>query len=564
MRRFALTAVIVTLALPAAAADVTATTKIVAVTVYPDRATVTREAEVELPAGASTVVVEGLPVSLFADSLRAEGEAEAAVILGAIENKVVAGRELIAPREKELNDKLQSLNDARQEVDAEIAALTARKEFLTNLGKAAVARENEKIAQVDLKPEQWSAAGTAIQNDLATAQKGILAAGIKQREIDKEIGQVQTEINQLYTGQRNSTTVRVPLEARGATKLTLKISYQLPGATWSPIYDARLEAESGKLNLIQYGEVRQQTGEAWDDVALTLSTAQPARGATPPLLSTMWVDILQMYALGGMAAERDGRRDVLSKAQSTSRVAEESFMSMDAASPAPAMAAPAPMQAAFQTATINTGGYVNEYKIAGRNTVPQDSTGKKLMIGTLDTTAKLVVQVRPQLQTNGFLVAKATLKGEAPLLPGEASLFRDGAFIGKASLPMLRPGEETDLGFGIDDQIVVKRRVLADKRGEAGVISKDTTLDRKVETSVQNLHKFAADLEVLEAVPVARNESIKLEVLKDATTPGFEKDVNDTTGLLRWKLKLEPQQKAAVGLGWHLSWPSDQQISGVF
>lgn len=56
-------------------------------------------------------------------------------------------------------------------------------------------------------------------------------------------------------------------------------------------------------------------------------------------------------------------------------------------------------------------------------------------------------------------------------------------------LVMLRPGEETDIGFGIDDQMVVKYNVIKDEAGEDGVISRDSTRTRITVTEVQNLHK---------------------------------------------------------------------------
>ncbi len=64
-------------ALPASAADLEAESRIVAVTVFPDRARVTRLIELTLPAGATTVVVPGLPPGLMGESLRASGWARA-------------------------------------------------------------------------------------------------------------------------------------------------------------------------------------------------------------------------------------------------------------------------------------------------------------------------------------------------------------------------------------------------------------------------------------------------------------------------------------------------------
>jgi len=562
MRRFMLaTCSLLALTQPAMAADILSASRITAATVYTDRATVTRETEVELPAGASTVVLENLPISLFPDSLRADGTAVGGVVLGSIENKLVAAAELIAPRERELNEKLQNLTDDRARIEAEESALEARKTFLTNIGKQASLRTDEQIAELNLKPDTWNGAASAIQTGLADVLKSQVENSIKLRRIDEQINQVQTEMGQLQTGQRNSYTVKIPLEAKVATKLKLKVSYQLPQATWSPIYDARLETKDGKLALIQYGQVRQQTGEDWTDVDLTLSTAQPARGAVPPLLSTMWVNIQQPYQ------GYDGaRREAAPAAPVMKQAITNSFSAMDSVEMSVAgAAAPEPLQeATFQSATLQTGGFVSEYKIAGRANVPADNTGKKLMIGALDTTAKLVTQVRPQLTNEAFLIARTKLNGETPLLPGSASLFRDGAFIGQAPLPLLRPGEETDLGFGVDDQIAVKHRTLLDTSGEAGMISRDKTLERKYETTVQNLHNFATTVEVLQSLPVPRNEKITLSILPDATTGGFEKDVRNTTGLYQWNLKLEPQKKDTVLLGWKLAWPADSNVGGVW
>src|SRR5262249_26308948 len=160
------------------------------------------------------------------------------------------------------------------------------------------------------------------------------------------------------------------------------------------------------------------------------------------------------------------------------------------------------------------------------------------------------IHVKPQLSTDAFLVAKAKLKGDAPLLPGQANLFRDGAYVGQADLPLLRPGEEHGLYFGVDDQVAVKRKVLKDERRETGMLARDNLLERDVVTELQNLHKKPVEIVVKETVPVARNEKIHVEILKDEalTTPNFEQDAANIKGLLTWTLKMAPSDKQDVKL----------------
>jgi len=544
----------------ALAENLKAESRITAVTVYADRATVTREAEVQIPAGASAVDFDALPATLFPDSLRAQGTASVAVTLGAVDNKLVTGTELAAPRERELQAKLQDLQDKRALAATEGEALTAKRNFLGAIGQQAGEVTNQNFVHLDLHADQWNAASAALYTGTSEALKAAALLAVTLREMDKQISAAQQELAVLRTGTRNSFRVTIPVEAKAATTLKLQVSYQLPSVSWRPIYDARLDTASGKVALTQFGEVRQATGEDWRDVALTLSTAQPARGAEPPPLATAWVSLYD-YAQDNMRAMRNmvGAR---SKAAAMELSAIEDSAS-DGSVMAPAMLPSAPVEAKFQNASINTGGYVSEYKIPGAVTVTADNTTRKLMIGGMESSSTLLAQLRPAVSANAYLIARTKLGGEAPLLPGSASLFRDGVFIGSMNLPLLRPGEETNLSFGIDDQLVAKRQILADSRGSSGLIAKDTTLERKSVTTIQNLHRFAVKAEVLETLPVSQNEKIKIEVLGDATTPGYIKDADNVTGLAKWSLDLPAGGKSEIKVGWRLSWPEGSQISGV-
>lgn len=542
-------------ALPAFAADLQTDSRITAVTVYADRAAVTRTASVELPAGASTVVLTGLPESLLPDSLRAEGETQGDVVLGAIENKIVSSAELAAPRERELNDKLQGLNDQRALLAADQQALQSQQQFLATLTQQGSLRARENIAAIDLKPEQWSGAAETVGKNLADTLRALAGKAVELRQIDEQVAAVQTELGQLQTGARNAYQVKVPLESHGATRLTLRITYQVPNAFWAPIYDARLDTSNGKLVLTQFGNVRQQTGEDWSDVKLTLSTAQPARNATLPPLYPMWVSLYDPRVEGRMARRAEMEMDSARSNMDGMADATAAVMAMEA--PAPVM-----KQATFQAATLNAGGYVSEYAIPGTADILADGTGKKVMIGNLEVSSKLVAKIKPLVDQQAYLVALTKLGGETPLLPGRANLFRDGAFIGTSDLAMLRPGEETDIGFGIDDQMVVKHNVIKDESGEDGVISRDSTRTRITVTEVQNLHKTPVTVAVLQTIPSSQNENIKVQVLPETRT-GYDKDVDHITGQLRWSFTLQPQQKDEVRLGWSLSWPKGQSLTGL-
>ncbi len=548
------------ISLPAKAEEIVVDSRVMAATVYNDRATLTRSAKVEIPAGAHTLIFKGLPLNIFTDSIRAQGSSSADVIFGAVEHKRDSSEDFIVPREKELHAQIEKLEDEKKVNHADKRALATARKFLENLGKTASLRENEEIAKLELNPETWANATDGLTVKLAENFKADLALDIKIRTAQRKIQKLQNDLRGLRTGQKQSYSVSLPLETSSATTLNVDLLYQISNVSWQPTYDARLDVKSGKLELVQYGSVWQRTGEDWDNVKLTLSTAQPSRGAGLPDLSSHWVSIYQhrvrksenlsQVAFGSMGASAPMER------MKSMAVADAIDMESDK------RMAPR-KEASFQSAQINTEGFVGEYIIPGPVDVKADGTKAKVLIGSFETENTLEVQVKPQISTSGYLVAKAELKGDAPILPGKVSLFRDGAYIGQSHTGMLRPGDETQLAFGIDDNVSITRNTLVDKRSEAGMISKSTVQERGYVTRIKNLHKTSIALAVLETIPASTDQKISVSIIKEKTTQGYKSDVDDVTGLLRWSMKLAPKKEAEVKLGWQVSWPKDDAISGL-
>lgn len=545
--------------------SIRAESRIAAVTVYSDRAKVTRVAEVDVPKGAHTIVFDNLPRGLFTDSLRAEGSSRVPVTFGAVAHKEVTGAELSVERERELREKLEELQDRQAAINAEKHAIEARKSFITSIGQTATLRNNENLSEFNLKPAEWAAAAGAIFTETLASMKATLDLDIKNRSLSKEIAKIQSDLAKIGTGARATYSVMIPIEAEAAGRLAVSLSYQIANATWQPVYDARLDtSEKGGLALIQYGTVRQSTGEDWKDVALALSTAQPQRGTSLPDLQPMWVNAYDHRKAAPTALQFSSSAMDGAAMSNYAPVAAEKAEALDEwkSRAVTRRFEMEPAAAKFAAATIETGGFVTEYAIPGPSNVPADGTETRLMVGTFDTGSKLEIHVKPQISTDAYLVSVATLKGEAPALPGKVSLFRDGAYVGAGRLPLLRAGEEQPLYFGIDDNVAVKRKTLKDERREQGVISAETVLERRYVTEIQNLHKSDVTLVVKETVPAPQNEQVKLALAKD-TTPGFETDAANIKGLLQWSFRMAAQEKKDVTLGWSLAWPKDMELSGL-
>jgi uncharacterized protein (TIGR02231 family) len=138
------------------------------------------------------------------------------------------------------------------------------------------------------------------------------------------------------------------------------------------------------------------------------------------------------------------------------------------------------------------------------------------------------------------------------------SLFRDGTFVGTNALPVLSPGEEHELGFGIDDLVRVKHAIAEEKRGETGLISTSRTDTRDYRITVKNMHDRAVQLVIFDQIPVSQNQEIRVD-LTGRTAP-TKQNVDDKRGVLSWESKLEPDQEQVIEFGYRVTWPSAKQI----
>ncbi len=540
-----------------AAVDVRGESAITAVTVFPGRAEIVRTVEVSLPAGQSTVVIDGLPASLIPQSIRVRGTADGALLIGSVESKPHFTEGVVREEERALRAELVSLQDRRRGLDDRIAAARIQLEFIEAIGRDGPRIINEEIAQGRFDPEAWHKALGLIGAGSAGAFEQIHKAEIEKRELHKKIAQTERRLNQVRTGRTATVTARINVETQSPAKARLQVSYQLPGASWRPLYDARLDSTTGETRLVQIGEVRQHTGEDWSGVALTLSTARPAASARLPELQPWFVDFVQPLAFG-MRGKTESELSVLRDLMKSQEALQRSEEPMAKASSGAAgiLEAAKPV-----TAQVVAGEFAAQYRIPGAANVPSDKAPHKFVIAERTFEAKLAVRTVPKIAPQAYLYGEITYEGDAPLLPGPVSVFRDEAFIGTSALALLRPGEDFKLSFGVDDKVRVSYRLETGERSREGIFNKNRRMERRYLIKVANHHKRAMEITVLDQLPVPQDEDIEVELLRTSTKVS-ERDVEDRKGVLAWRGTYKPGEERIIKFGYAVTYPVDHTVPG--
>jgi uncharacterized protein (TIGR02231 family) len=199
------------------------------------------------------------------------------------------------------------------------------------------------------------------------------------------------------------------------------------------------------------------------------------------------------------------------------------------------------------------------YGIAGRVTVPDTGETKRVQIDTMDLDPALAVRAVPKRDEKAYLYAKLAVARGTPLLPGNVSLFRDGTFVGNGQLPLLAPGEEHELGFGVDDAVRVRYAIAEEKRGETGIISSSKTDTRSYRITAKNLHARPIQLTILDQIPVSQNADIKVELIGKSVPS--RRDVDDKRGVLAWDATLAPDEERVIEFGYRAAWPAAKNVT---
>src|SRR5713101_4640579 len=277
------------------------------VTVYADRALVTRCGRVELEAGEQELRVNNLP-QFLRDSLRAAGRGPKGI---RILNVDITTAFRSRPPEAEvvtLQDELERLTQNQQLLEARRSALNDRRQWLRALGEQS--RDFAKgLAQGQMKPQDCAdffsfAANQALQ-DAEAAQ----ALEVQSKRVQKEIETKQRELAQKQ-GKRLSDRLAavVTVQLAEAGEFELELSYLVMGASWHPQYDVRVqmagEQGEGEVEMTYVGVVQQSTGERWEDVDLSLSTARPSLAAVLPELDPWYLNVYTPPVPGPLRAAK--------------------------------------------------------------------------------------------------------------------------------------------------------------------------------------------------------------------------------------------------------------------
>ncbi|WP_300547815.1 DUF4139 domain-containing protein [Roseovarius sp.] len=526
------------------AEEIALNSRVSAVTLYPQGATVIRQVPFSIPAGQHDLILADLPQNTPLATVRVAVE-------GAQMGGVTTRSDYVPPRDAaeppaliaaraEVERLEEALRVARAEVEdiaLEADAARARIAFLGEIGQgdgvAALGVDALRDLAAMIGSETLVAERAAAE---ATRRAEAAERGLKDRI--KALDEARQALAALVPEDKARAMLAVAVATDQPATGTLTVTYAIHDAGWQPLYDFHLARDTGALRLERGAFVRQDTGENWRDVALTLSTVRPSAQSEPGQIWP-WIPRIE---------DPDAPRP---KTQQLER-ANGGLMSM--AEPMMDAAAPARIEADAQFDGLSV-----TYSYPEPVSVTTGADRVRLSLGTLATTADVVAQAVPLVDQTAFVMARLTNDmGELILPTNEARFYLDGRYVGQRWMDLVPAGGELDVSFGPIEGLRLTRLVRERNEGDRGVISKSNEMTETVEISIENLTDDEWPLRVLDRVPQSDQED--LEIDWSAKPVPSDRNVDGQRGILDWSFALPAGVTQTIELKTRMNWPEGKVL----
>lgn len=538
-------------AAPVSAAPEKVNSDIVKVTVFPGRAQITRAASISLTAGEHQLLFEDLSPTAEDASFHAAIKGTGDITLLGLSHKVVQHLEIRQKRVADLETQIRDVEESEREpVNDRQEVFEKQKELLLAISTAGGEQMARELKSSSMDVKNWEAAYGFFGQRLAAVTDSLRSTRQRLEKIDAKLALLKSELQSTQsTNGRNSKSVQVDLRLAQAGSVEVELDYVVPNATWAAIYDARLSAND-EVDLSYFAEVTQRTGEDWNDVELTLSTSRPAEGIAPgdvaPWLLAIAEPALENIVVRDLLGVRGGR-------SSESQYSIQNIPTVEAGNTlALGSAMPLLAQVEADPANLNT-----VFVIQRKVTILSGSEAVRAPINQWTLKGDMRFVSRPRNRAGVYRFSSLTNQEEAPLLPGLVNVFAGSDFLGQTALrELIAQGQSFELPFGLDNNIAVKREIIARKKS---VGDDEQSIQETIKITLVNHGKIDRTLTVEESLPTSNDNRIKVEL--GSVVPKWQ--TRDVQGKASWQVTLTPDSATTIQIPYKIEYPQGITISGL-
>jgi len=492
-------------------------------TVYLRGAQVTRNAEVELQAGSNTVTFSDLSIQFSEASIQIATDKQI-TILSLSKSQSGDGMS---------SQILDSLEAVKADLQSQIEFKQAEQQVLSyelNIlqSNQTLRGQNEKITAAEIKQamDYFREKLTEIETSKIEVKNSI-------SELNEQLNEVNSEINRIkQSEQRQSGQIIAEIQSPRTQIVNFSLSYFISNAGWSPTYDVRVSDIGQPVDLSYKANVYQQTGIDWNNVTLSISSAQPMASTNIPSFQPVYLGFEQPRPQAQFQAEQE--LSTRQKSLEDNQVVEVGYSAPDV--------------------SVNQNQTSFSFTIETPYSVPGDGDRKTVTLKDHSLPASYRYYALPKAREKAYLRAMVTDWEELNLLNGEANLYFGQAFVGKSRIQADAVSDTLEFSMGQDESISIERSRLKEFT-EKNFFGNRVRETRAWELTVRNNKNRSISLTLVDQIPVSTNEDIEVDLQERNGA-----SLNEDTGELTWNLSIGAGESVTRQFRYEVEYPSGKQI----
>lgn len=510
------------------------------VTIYRDSARVTRVVEVPPQGGSIEVIVDQLPESLVHGSVVAESDLNASigrVQVSRSEDKSTMDQQVDALQKEYaiLSRDLVAANQQLTVVEENLATIVSMVNFSSGQTKQDLDR-----ATLDVKSVTELADFAITRRKDLSDERFKLEAEIAELTKKQEANQQQLQ-DLAMQPQRVFYKAKMLVRVHGDQPARLRVRYDVQRCGWSPSYVVHGDSKLGQYRVVANAEILQNSGEAWPEATLSLSTSVASLRSDAPRLSPLRVSIDKSQANNpfptpepfAVGASRQLASDVVLNRQTALEQMQE-------------LQQPRVVQRrlAADAAIEMIDGM---FELPNRMAVVSHDERQRVTLFEEQLSGEMKRVLIPLLSSYAYREVKLDKSLTRNLMSGPADVFLDKQFVGQTELPATLAGQSLELGFGPDHQIRT-RRELIDRTVETRGGNQLTSVRYRI--VVNNLHDEAIACSIHDRIPVTEQSSAVTIRFTDSTVASITSEplyqrMRKPLGILQWDLEVPAKRSGS-------------------
>ena len=531
--------------------------RITRVTVYSDRALVTREAAVTLTTEPVVFRFKNLPGWVDEGSVRASTGAGKIVDV-AVERRFLArstdeGFRKVELKHKALLQKLQALDD-------ELGILKAQQEHIESIKVFSLEKLKDDAVTRDIKVDSYGQVISFVTDTLRKTAGARRDARSEREQLAPDVEASARNLEELSRLTKlEETTVLVTVQGSAAVNANLTLTYATPGATWEPMHEVRASnADPESVDLTSFAVVTQTTGEDWSHAELSFSTQSSsdseripelemlALGKTQEVSRSVTRQITSFSSAQKKFEEQNHQWNRMNQA-SSQRVSEaEQFEQSYSSNLALLERVQSKTVEIFQG--LQTRGTTAHFIAKDPVIVRSDGRSIRLRIGSSRIKAHRRIIAAPEESLNAAVTLEMTNKTSQPLLPGSVARYQDGAFLGMTDIDFVTKDEDFSVFFSVADQVKLTREL--DKHQSSLVRTARNRMQLSFVSTAKNLSDRPVTVILAERIPVSENTDIRVSNVRIAPN-----EKPDAKGIVRWAVTLAPRESRELRVSYQVEYP---------